>query len=308
MALCDGSPPRSAAAALASTSPCPTEDSQPGISELERYHRLTETLGIAGSGTIAVGLAAIGSTTADVILWARSPSSAERARAAVDKTCSKLGESGADAARVRVTTEIDDLREASYLVEAIAEDHGSKAMMLADLGELSRHAGVRAIIATTTSSLSVAELAVASGHPERFVGLHVFNPVPRMELVELVYPPQADEGTRTRTRQLCEDLGKTAVEVPDTPGFVVNRLLFPYLFDAVNFMVESGLTPEAVDTCMTLGAGLPMGPIALLDFIGLDVSKAIGESIGLVTPDALEERVSADTLGRKTGRGFYDYS
>src|SRR5205823_2087513 len=125
---------------------------------------------------------------------------------------------------------------------------------------------------------------------------HVFNPVPRMKLVELAFPPQASEETRQRARELCEALGKTPVEVPDIPGFVVNRLLFPYLFSAVELLSETGIPPEDIDSCMMLGAAMPMGPIALLDYVGLDVSHAIGESIGLPVPQRLVELVEAGTL------------
>ncbi len=267
---------------------------------------LAEALGIAGSGTIATGLAACATKVTDVTLWARSEPSAERARAAIEKATSKL--EGADSARATVTTSLDDLADASYLVEAIVEDHASKCKMLSDLAEISKHRSPDAVLATTTSSLSIAELAEGSGDPERFVGLHVFNPVPRMQLVELVYTEHTSETTKRRTRQLCAELEKTCVEVPDTPGFVVNRLLFPYLFDAVELMTTAGLSPEDVDNCMTLGAGLPMGPLALLDFVGLDVSKAIGDSVGLKTPQAMEILIQDDALGRKAGRGFYNYS
>ena len=144
-----------------------------------------------------------------------------------------------------------------------------------------------AVLATTTSSLSVAELAEASGRPDRFGALHVFNPVDRMKLVELAFPDEATDETRAApARRSASELGKTAVEVPDAPGFVVNRLLFPYLFDAVGLLERNGLEPEAIDTCMKLGAGHPMGPLALLDFVGLDVSAAIGESIGAEVPRA----------------------
>jgi 3-hydroxybutyryl-CoA dehydrogenase len=267
---------------------------------------LDERLGIAGAGTIACGLAATAAREGEVLLWARSDESADRARAAVTKTCSKLGED-IDAERVRVVTDLDDLREATFLVEAITEHHGHKSEMLADLGELARHAGTGALLATTTSSLSIAELSKASGHPERFVGLHVFNPVPRMKLVELAFPPEAGAETRERARAFCEALGKTAVEVPDIPGFVVNRLLFPYLFSAVDLLVETGMSPEDIDNCMTLGAGVPMGPIALLDFVGLDVARAIGEAIDVPVPPKLIELETAGALGRKAGKGFYSY-
>ncbi len=270
---------------------------------------MSERLGIAGSGTIACGLAAAAAQAGldDVLLWARSAGSADRARSAVTKACAKLGD-GLDPERVSIVTDLDALREATFLVEAIVEHHGSKAELLADLGELARHAGSGAVLATTTSSLSVAELSVASGHPEQFVALHVFNPVPRMKLVELSFPSEASASTRERALALCETLGKTPVEVPDVPGFVVNRLLFPYLFSAVVLMQETGLSPADVDTCMTLGAGLPMGPISLLDFVGLDVAAAIGEAIGIEVPGALLALIDEGALGRKTGRGFYSYA
>jgi 3-hydroxyacyl-CoA dehydrogenase len=161
------------------------------------------------------------------------------------------------------------------------------------------------LISTTTSSLSVEELANATGRPDRFAGLHFFNPVEKMELVELSFPERASADARRRFRTLCKQLGKTAVEVPDSPGFVVNRLLFPYLFDAVRLLDR--LEPEAIDTCMKLGAGHPMGPLALLDFVGLDVAVAIGDSIGADVPERLRELVAEGRLGKKTGAGFYAY-
>ena len=132
----------------------------------------------------------------------------------------------------------------------------------------------------------------------------MFNPVEKMELVELSFPDAASAATRTLLRELCERLGKTAVEVPDSAGFVVNKLLFLYLFDAVRLLERNGLEAEAIDTCMTLGAGHPMGPLALLDFVGLDVAAAIGESIGADVPARVHELVAAGKLGRKAGQGF----
>ncbi len=264
-----------------------------------------ERLGIAGSGTIATGLAVSASTALEVVLWARSDASAERARGAVAKGAGRLD--GADPGRVRVVTDLDELASATFLVEAVVEHHGSKAEVLSDLGALAREQSEDAILATTTSSLSIEELARESGHPERFVGLHVFNPVPRMALVELAFPGEATEPTRQRARELCAALGKTAVEVPDIAGFVVNRLLFPYLFSAVELMDEHELSADAVDSCMKLGAGMPMGPLALLDFVGLDVAQAIGESIGADIPPRLRRLEADGALGRKAGRGFYNY-
>jgi len=266
-----------------------------------------ERLGIAGSGTIACGLAATAARHGEVLLWARSDRSADRARSSVSKVCAKQLGGEIDPERVKVVTDLDELHAATFLVEAIVEHHGSKAGVLSDLGELAQHAGNNAVLATTTSSLSIAELAEASGHPERFVGFHPFNPVPRMKLVELVFPAQASDDTKDRARALCKALDKTAVEVPNTPGFVVNRLLFPYLFSAVELMSETGVSAENVDLCMTLGAGMPMGPLALLDYVGLDVSLAIGESISAAIPAQLQELVEQGALGRKTGRGFYSY-
>jgi 3-hydroxybutyryl-CoA dehydrogenase len=263
-----------------------------------------ERLGIAGSGAIACGLAATAARHADVTLWARSDDGQARARASVDKVCGRLsGE--VNSQRVQVVGDLDAFADATFVVEAIVEEHDAKAALLERLGAA---IGDDAILGTTTSSLSVRDLAAASGRPERFVGLHVFNPVPRMKLVELAFPAEATESIRSRSVALVEALGKTPVVVPDIPGFVVNRLLFPYLFSAVFLQEETGLTSEAIDTCMQLGAGHPMGPLALLDYVGLDVSKAIGEAIGTDVPKSVDELVAAGKLGKKTGAGFYTYN
>jgi 3-hydroxybutyryl-CoA dehydrogenase len=264
---------------------------------------MEETLGIVGSGAIATGLAAAAAQHGEVVLWARSDHSADRARAAVDKACGKMTD--VDAARISVVQDLDALGEASAIVEAVVEDVDTKAELW---GRLSGLVNGEALLGSTTSSLSVATLAKASGAPERFVGLHVFNPVPRMKLVELAFPAEATEAIRDRSVALVEALGKTPVVVPDIPGFVVNRLLFPYLFSAVFLQEETGLSSEAIDTCMQLGAGHPMGPLALLDYVGLDVSKAIGEAIGTDVPKSVNDLVAAGKLGKKTGAGFYTYN
>jgi 3-hydroxybutyryl-CoA dehydrogenase len=256
--------------------------------------RGSERLGIAGSGAIACGLARAAAKRVPpvpTLLWARSEDSAARA-------AERIG------SHAEVTTELDDLTSCTVVVEAVAEDEGVKTDLLARIGAL---LPPDALLASTTSSLSVADLARASGRPDRFGALHVFNPVDKMKLVELAFADAATADTRERLRALCDALGKTAVEVADEPGFVVNRLLFPYLFDAVRLMERQNLDPEAVDACMRLGAGHPMGPLALLDFVGLDVAIAIGESIGAEVPDRVRQLAAGGDLGRKSGAGFYAY-
>jgi 3-hydroxybutyryl-CoA dehydrogenase len=248
-------------------------------------------LGIAGSGAIAIGLAKAAGPNMDTVLRARSEESAEKARGKLDDS-------------VTVVTDLGELGDRTYVVEAIAEDHDAKTALFS---ELDHHLADDAVLATTTSSLSVTELARASGRPARFAGLHVFNPVHRMDLVELAFPEGADEHTRSASMSLCAAMGKTVVEVPDVPGFVVNRLLFPFAFEAVELAEEQGLQPEDVDSCMKLGAGHPMGPLALLDFVGLDVSAAIGEQIGAEVPQRVRDLIDEGKLGRKSGAGFYEY-
>jgi 3-hydroxybutyryl-CoA dehydrogenase len=266
----------------------------------ERF--VSERVGIAGSGSIACGLAAVAARHGPVVVWARSDGSADKAGRTVHRLCEKAGTEVNG--NLRVTCDSAELAGASFVIEAIVEDPSAKAALASELGA---RLGDDAILATTTSSLSVSELAAASGRPDRFVGLHVFNPVPKMDLIELAFPPEATEATRARARALCEALGKTAVEVPDTAGFVVNRLLFPYLFDAVRLMERTGLDAEAIDTCMRLGAGHPLGPLAVLDLVGLDVSATIGRTIEVEVPERIERMIADGALGRKAGRGFYTY-
>jgi 3-hydroxybutyryl-CoA dehydrogenase len=260
---------------------------------------VSERIGIAGGGAIASGLACVAAEHGQVVLWARRP---EAATAKVEKLIEKRG--GVGAGNVAISSDLDALGDATFIVEAIAEQQDAKTDLLRELGGAASNG---TILATTTSALSVTALATATGRPDRFVGLHVFNPVPKMDLVELVFPPQAAPHTRERARALCAALGKTAVEVPDTPGFVVNRLLFPFLFDAVALLEETGLAPQAIDDCMRMGAGHPMGPLALLDYVGLDVAAAIGRSIGADVPARVEAMIADGALGKKSGRGFFEY-
>jgi 3-hydroxybutyryl-CoA dehydrogenase len=266
-----------------------------------------ESPGIAGSGAIATGLAAVSTTTADTILLARSEASAWRAEEKVVAACSKI--EGAESSRLRVTTDPNDLADCDVIVEAIVEEVEPKGELLSTIAA----ACPEAHLATTTSSLSVAEIAKAGGIEGKLFGLHVFNPVPRMKLVEVCFP-QGSEGARETALAWCAALGKTAVEVPDQAGFVVNRLLFPYLFDAVRFMEQTGMEAGEIDTCMKLGAGHPMGPLALLDFVGLDVAEAIGDALYADSsepthkpPGLIAEMVREEKLGRKSGAGFYSY-
>jgi 3-hydroxybutyryl-CoA dehydrogenase len=265
---------------------------------------VSERLAIAGSGAIACGLAATAAHHVPVRLLARSEGSARRARADV-KNELRRAKASVDPEQLQVLTDARRLADASFVVEAVVEDHDVKAALLA---ELDRILPEEAVLASTTSSLSIERLAQESGRPDRFVGLHVFNPVTRMQLVELVFPAAASASTRARALALCSTFEKIAVEVPDMPGFVVNRLLFPYLFGAVRLLEQSGLGAEAIDTCMRLGAAHPMGPMALLDLVGLDVAKSIGETIGEPVPARIEELIAAGALGRKSGRGFHEYS
>jgi 3-hydroxybutyryl-CoA dehydrogenase len=266
-----------------------------------------ERLAIVGSGAIACGLAATAAHHeggwGPVLLLARSEDSADRARATVERTLSRLG-ADVDPEHVQIVTEPGALAEATFVVEAVIEDHPVKAGLLAELDAM---LGAEAILATTTSSLSIERLAQASGRAARFLGLHVFNPVTKMQLVELIFPRAAGEDTRRRALALCETFEKTPVEVPDVPGFVVNRLLFPYLFNAVRLLEETDMDPAGVDTCMRLGAGHPLGPLALLDLVGLDVAVAIGETIGEAIPARIEQLAAEGALGRKSGRGFHVY-
>jgi 3-hydroxybutyryl-CoA dehydrogenase len=250
-----------------------------------------ERLGIVGSGAIACGLARVAAERFDVVMWARSTASADRATTAVESA-------------VRVVTELDALRACTLVVEAVAEDLEVKRDIHGLLNDLLPD---HALLSSTTSALSVRALAEACKRPDRFAAVHFFNPVEKMPLVELAFPPQAGDDTRRRFHEFCERLDKTPVEVPDEAGFVVNRLLFPYLFDAVRLLERDGIAAEAVDTCMKLGAGHPMGPLALLDFVGLDVAAAIGESIGAEVPERVRELIAEGRLGRKAGAGFYEY-
>ena len=234
---------------------------------------VSERIGIAGGGAIASGLACVAAEHGQVVLWARRP---DAATAKVERLIEKRG--GLGAGNVSVSDDLDSLRDATFVVEAIAEEHDAKLALL----RRARRRRDERDDPRDDDVGAVGQRARRGDGPPRAAssGCTCSTPSRRWTWSSSSSRAAADAETRERARALCAALGKIAVEVPDTPGFVVNRLLFPFLFDAVALLEETGLEPQAIDDCMRMGAGHPMGPLALLDYVGLDVAAAIGRSIG----------------------------
>jgi len=215
-------------------------------------------------------------------------------------------------ANIKGTTKLEDLGPCELIVEAVVESIGAKREVFSTLDRVTQP---DAVLASNTSSLSITEIAATTTRPERVLGLHFFNPVPLMKLVEIIKALPTSEGAFEKAKGFVEQIGKTAVICKDTPGFVVNRLLVPYLLDAVR-LLESGLaTREDIDNGMKLGCGYPMGPLTLLDFVGLDTTYYIANIMfeefrqpHFAPPPLLKRMVLAGYMGRKSGRGFYEYA
>ncbi|MCI0584751.1 MAG: 3-hydroxyacyl-CoA dehydrogenase NAD-binding domain-containing protein, partial [Chloroflexi bacterium] len=257
---------------------------------------------------------------ADVVVREISQDLVDRGLAGIERNLDRLFEKGAlttearDAARTRLrgTTRLEDLADADLVVEAIVEQLAAKREVF---GALERLCPKATIFASNTSSLSITELAAATGRPDRFLGLHFFNPVPMMKLVEVIPTIATDPRVVNATIAFVERLGKRPVRTADRTGFIVNRLLVPYLLDAIRVLDEGLATTEDIDTAMTLGCGHPMGPLTLADFIGLDTTYHIATVMfdefkepRFAPPPLLRRMILTGWTGRKGGRGFYDYA
>ena len=277
-------------------------------------------VGIVGSGTMGSGIAEIAAKSGiEVILRSRQQETADRMVAGVEKSFAKQVERGklseedsrGAISRITATADLSELADCDLVIESIVEDLPTKKALF---NELDRICGESTILATNTSTLPVVELAMETGRPDKVCGVHFFNPAPVMALVEIVRPLTASDETIAAARGFAEACGKNPVEVKDQAGFIVNALLFPYLNNAVR-MLESGVaTKEDIDEAMKGGCGFPMGPFALLDLVGLDVSLAILDALydefrdpNYAAVPLLRRMVSADRLGRKSGEGFYNY-
>lgn len=279
-----------------------------------------QQIGVVGAGTMGQGIAQVLMTSGyDVQLFDVAEEALERARAAIDKGLGKLvakqrlseEERRAAMRRLSSLTALDGLAGCEVIIEAAPENPQLKERLFRDLSALAPDA----ILASNTSSLSLTRLAAVCDSPERVVGMHFFNPVPVLKLVEVIRAEQTSDATVARIEALTESLGKTAVAVADMPGFAVNRLLVPMINEAAFLVQEGAATPEDIDTAMKLGAAHPMGPLALADLIGLDVCLAIMEVLLEGFGDAkyrpcplLRRMVDAGYLGRKSGRGFHRYA
>jgi 3-hydroxybutyryl-CoA dehydrogenase len=270
---------------------------------------------VAGAGQMGGGIAqSFAASGRRVSLHDPLPGATDRARATMEKSLVRLAEKGADLEPETVLARVepaDDLVPADLMVEAVVENAGVKK-------DLFRRADAtlppEAILASNTSSIPIATLAAETGRPDRVIGMHFFNPVPVMALVEVVRTPQTSDETAAAVVQLAGELGKTPAEANDFPGFVSNRILMPYVNEAVWALHDGVAEPEAIDTIARLGFNHPMGPLALADLIGLDTCVAIMEVLEEGLRDAryapcplLREHVEAGRLGRKVGRGFYTY-
>ncbi len=270
---------------------------------------------VVGAGQMGGGIAqTFAASGRRVLLHDPFPGATDKARATMEKSLTRLAEKGADLDPDAVLARVepcDDLRPADLMIEAVVEDAEVK-------GDIFRRADetlpADAILASNTSSIPIATLAAATGRPDRVIGMHFFNPVPVMALVEVVRTPHTSDETAAAIVELARELGKTPAEANDFPGFVSNRILMPYVNEAVWALRDGVAEPEAIDTIAKLGFNHPMGPLALADLIGLDTCVAIMEVLAEGLRDSryapcplLREHVEAGRLGRKTGQGFYTY-
>ncbi len=279
-----------------------------------------KTVGVVGSGIMGSGVAEVAAVAGfDVVLRSRSQAGADAMIAGLEKSLNRQVEKGrmeqASAAdvrdRVRAVTAIDELSSCDLVIESIVEDLAAKKHLFS---ELDRVCGAGTILATNTSTLPVVEMAMETGRPERVCGIHFFNPAPAMALVEIVPAITTSDDTLREAREFVEACGKTAVTVRDQAGFVVNALLFPYLNNAVKLLDSGVASRDDIDAAMKGGCNFPMGPLELLDLVGLDTSLAILQALFAEFSDPnfapaplLRRMVSAERLGRKSGAGFYDY-
>jgi len=280
-----------------------------------------ENLGVVGCGLMGSGIAQTAAQAGlQVTVREVSTELIDKGFANIDKSLARLVQRGTlsaaerDAARKRLcpTTKLEDLRDCDLIIEAITEQLAAKKELFRALDGL---CPPQTIYASNTSSLSITEMAVATRRPERFVGLHFFNPVPIMKLAEVIRTIATDPKVCEEVAALAVRMGKTAVRTSDRTGFVVNRLLVPYLLDAVRALEEGVASIPDIDQAMKLGCGHPMGPLTLLDFVGLDTTYYIANIMfdefkerRFSPPPLLKRMVMAGWNGRKAGRGFYDYT
>jgi len=280
-----------------------------------------EKVGVVGCGLMGSGIAQVAAQAGfPVIVREVSAQLVDKGLASIEKNLGRLVEKGALApadrdeirGRLRGTTGLDDLQSCDLIIEAIVEQLPAKRELW---GSLDKVCAKSTIFASNTSSLSITEMASFTQRPDRFLGLHLFNPVPAMKLVEVIRTIATDPKVFEEALAFAAKLGKTAVRTTDRTGFIVNRLLVPYLLDAVRALEEGVASVEDIDNSMKLGCGYPMGPLTLLDFVGLDTTYYIANIMfdefkekRFASPPLLKRMVLAGWHGRKTGRGFYDYS
>ena len=281
---------------------------------------MTEIIGVIGSGTMGNGIAQVGARAGyEVIMRDVQAEFLERAMKAIDKSLQRdvdkerltADEKSEITSRINTTTDLGSLSKASFVVEAVTENFEVKSAVFK---ELDRITPPEAILASNTSSISITKLAAVTSRPHKVIGMHFMNPVPVMKLVEVIRGMATSDETYERVRGLTEKLGKTALDCNDSPGFVSNRVLMPMINEAIYTLYEGVATRESIDGIMKLGMNHPMGPLQLADFIGLDVCLAILNVLydGFGDPKyracpLLKRYVDAGWLGKKSGRGFYEY-